>query len=205
MKKSHNFFVSDIKRNANNTMAADKQQLIIESMKGLKEYNGELDSDSIKQIIIHNFQQTKAKKCFTYKFKISTNVEIYNIIFASPKAAGITQLKKALWDVFDGDNNNYRLLKEELYQPDQITLFDDDFIKKDNLYLYSEEAIEKLKMQFAGKELSFTEIEEYLLCNTMLKSTQIIDNVLKPMIEKEFLIKRNCAGKSFKKDIYFFR
>ena len=84
-------------------------------------------------------------------------------------------------------------------------MFDDDFIKKDNLYLYSEEAIEKLKAQFSGKELSFTEIEEFLLCNTMLKSTQIIDNVLKPMIEKEFLIKRNYVGKSFKKDRYFFK
>ncbi len=201
----YNFFLSDIKRNANNKLAIDKKEMIKESMRGLTGYNGELDYDVIKQIIINNLKQTKAKKFFTYQFKISTNVEIYNIMFFSHKIDGIRKLKNVLWEIFDGDCNNYRLLKEQYNPNNQITLFDDNFIKKDNLYWYSEEAKQKIKEKFSKKEVTYKEIEDYLLCNTMLKTTHIISNLLKPMIKNGDIIKRNYSTKNdYKKDKYYF-
>lgn len=201
----YNFFSSDIKRNAKNEMAIDKKQEIIESMKGLKGYNNELDSNKIKQIIIKNITETNKRNCFTYQFKISTNVEIYNIIYASQKTEGIKKLKETLWDVFKGDYNNYRLLKEENSSTEQITFFDDKFIERDNLNLYSKEAIDMLKEEYCGQEVLYNEIEEFLICNTLLKATHIIDNVLKPMIKEGSITKRNIRGnRNYKDDKYFF-
>ena len=201
----YNFFISDIKRNANNEIAINKKDSIKESMIGLDGYNGELDYDLIKQIIIKNIQQTKTKKYFSYQFKICTNVEIYNIMFFSPQIDGIKKLKDVLWEIFDGDSNNYRLLKEERNLNNQITLFDDTYIRNDNLSSYLEEAKRKLIKYFYKQEVTYKEIEDYLLCNTMLKSTHIINHLIKPLINNKEIIKRNYSSKSdYKNDKYFF-
>lgn len=200
----YNYFISDVRRNSKNEIALNKQSEIIRSMKGLDGYNGTLKSEEIKTIISNNLKNTKTKFLFTYQFRISTNVEIYNIMFASPSIKGIEEFKKVLWDLFNGDDSNYKLLKAEKIKNNQLTFFDNNFIKNANLQRYAEEAQFKLIEKYSNQEVSFLNIKEYLICNTMLKSTDIINNVIKPLIMSGRIEKKNVLGKrNYKNDKYF--
>lgn len=207
----YNYFSSDINRNQNNNTATNKRKQINESMQGMIGYNEDMNYIQIKDNIIYNLCTTQIKHCFTYQFKISTNLEIYNIIFGSPQKElkGIEKIKEVLWDLFDGDPNNYRLIKseknEENWYAGQTTLFDDEFTIKNNLHYYSNEAIEKLKEKFAGQKVEYEEIKSYVLCYTMLRNNDIVEHVIKPMLEEGSLKKLFSIRKNnYKKARYFF-
>ena len=199
----YNYFSSDILRNASNAFAIEKQKMMIESMQGLNGYNNELNPNTIKEIIIDNFKLA-GKRCFNYQFNISSNVELYNIIYATQKDIGIEKLKETLWELFDGDSNNYRTLKIEKNNS-QFTLFDEDYRRKENIDILSEETICRLYERYKGKEIPYYEIYDYVLYNTMLKGSHIIKHVLNPMIENGMVEKRNKKGKrNYKDDFYIF-
>lgn len=184
-----NFFVSDYVRNINN----DKGR--IQKCLGGQAIN---DKDELITYIRTVLRVGHIKHLFSYEFRISNNVELYQIVFATPSKRGLEVLKESLWNVFNGAEYHRNKIDNG-----QISLFTAEDDKKYNLETCSNEARLMLKMYFGGKEKTFDEIEEFLIEYTMLRESQIIEHVLKPMINAGQIKKCGYAsGRNYKKDSY---
>ena len=197
----YNYFISDYRRNINNQHAPNKQCMMVNSMKGIEGYDKDKNGDELLYILQENFKnKTNLKYTFAYPFHIMNNAKLYYIIYGTPHIAGIKQLKQCIWTVFNGDSK-HRTKKD----PSQITLFTDDVQKQSNEDIYSIKARELLVNKFNNQTVEYTEIEEFVICSTMLTSNQIIKNVLKPLINEHKVIKLNKHGlKDYKKDSFSF-
>jgi len=104
-----------------------------------------------------------------------------------------------LWTVFKG-RQFHRNTSQDC---SQLSMFSEEDDTKMILGAQSREAKEKILCYFANKTVAFNEISVYIQCNTMLKESQIINNVIKPLIEKGEITKNSTVGKqNFKKDLY---
>ena len=78
---------------------------------------------------------------------------------------------------------------------------DDDM--KESLKAYASEARALLRYYYSGCRLSYAEIEVFLIENTMLKESQIIKNVIRPMITAGEMKKCGLGrANNFKNDEY---
>lgn len=197
----YNYFISDYRRNINNSYAENKQQMMIESMSGVEGYNRSMDADQVLALLQANFKKTKIQYTFAYPFHITNNAQLYYIIYGTPHFEGLKKIKKCIWDVFDG-NPNHRTKKEN----PQISLFTSDFQKKSNEYFYSEEAKDRIINEFKGSKKTYKEIEEFVISNTMLSESHIIKDILKPLIIENKIEKCNLkSSRNFKDDSYIFK
>lgn len=184
-----NFFVSDYVRNISRD-----QGRIQKCLGGYKINN----KDELFSYMRNMLRVGHIKHLFSYEFRITNNVELYQIVFATPNKRGLEVLKESLWAVFDGAE--YHRNKAET---GQLSFFSSTDIKKYNLDNCSKEAKMMLHEHYSGKELSFDQIEEFLIENTMLGASQIISNVIKPMIADGQLKKIGLvSNRNFKQDRY---
>lgn len=141
---------------------------------------------------------------FAYSFHTMKNVELYQILYATPSIRGLEVLKDSLWDVFDGvEFHRNHAPKTSVIE--QISMFDDEDPKEQRLREYAQEAKRIVCEEFQGQTVEYAVIEQKILEETMLKDSQIIEPVLKPLIEEEKIKKCNNVRKSnFKKDSYSF-
>lgn len=141
------------------------------------------------------------KYSFSYEFKISTNVELYQIMFFTPNLRGLEKLKEALWDTFDG--KEFHRNGTEIISA-QISLFTEEDERDWRLESYSSFAQDLLIQKYIGQVLDYVSIEEFVIENTMLNGSQLIKNVLKPLIESRKIIKLGLVNTSsnYKKDRY---
>jgi len=140
----------------------------------------------------------KIRYSFAYQFKTKNNVELYQIVFATPNIKGLEVLKDALWKVFNGAQyHRNRLLSG------QLSLFSEEDDMLQSLSIYASEARQLLGMKFSGQTVSYEDIKVYLIENTMLKETHIIKNVLSPMISNGLMRKKGrVKANNYKKDLY---
>lgn len=141
---------------------------------------------------------------FAYSFHTMKNVELYQILYATPSIRGLEVLKDSLWDVFDGVefHRNHAPKTSDI---EQISMFDDEDPKEQRLREYAQEAKRIVCEEFQSQTVEYAVIEQKILEETMLKDSQIIEPVLKPLIAEEKIKKCNNVRKSnFKKDGYSF-
>lgn len=141
---------------------------------------------------------------FAYSFHTMKNVELYQILYATPNIRGLEVLKDSLWDVFDGVefHRNHAPKTSDI---EQISMFDIEDPKERRLREYAQEAKRIICESFKGKMVAYTVIEQKILEETMLKDSQIIEPVLNPLISEGKIKKCNNVRKSnFKKDSYVF-
>ena len=141
---------------------------------------------------------------FAYSFHTMKNVELYQILYATPSIRGLEVLKDSLWDVFDGVefHRNHAPKTSDI---EQISMFDDEDPKEQRLREYAQEAKRIVCEEFQGQTVEYAVIEQKILEETMLKDSQIIEPVLKPLIDEEKIRKCNNVRKTnFKKDSYAF-
>ena len=141
---------------------------------------------------------------FAYSFHTMKNVELYQILYATPNIRGLEVLKDSLWDVFDGVefHRNHAPKTSDI---EQISMFDDEDPKEQRLREYAQEAKRIVCEEFQSQTVEYAVIEQKILEETMLKDSQIIEPVLKPLIAEEKIKKCNNVRKSnFKKDSYSF-
>jgi len=185
-----NFFVSDYVRN----ISQDSGR--IQKCLGGKRISNKEQLFSYMRSML---RVGKIQYVFSYEFRTKRNVELYQIVFATPNVRGLEVLKESLWAVFNGAE--YHRNKSD---PAQITLFSDEDDRRDNLATYSDEAKALLKQEFSGQEVTYNQIEEFLIEYTMLSSSHIISNVLKPMIDSGQIKKFNLGRKNnYKSDRYY--
>lgn len=181
-----NFFLSDYVRNIQH----DKGRI-------LKCLGGEeiTTKDELISYMRRNLKVGHIKYLFAYQFKTTNNVELYQIVFATPSLRGLEVLKEALWKVFNGAQFHRNKVENN-----QITFYTDNNDKETRIRQYAAESKELLYDNFNGQEVDYTEIEKFLIEHTMLKEGQIIKNVITPMINDAQLIKcGRVKGSNYKK------
>lgn len=146
------------------------------------------------------FRVGHIKYLFAYQFRTLKNVELYQIVFATPNQRGLEKLKDALWYVFNGAE-----FHRNQVETGQMSFFTEKDEEDLALCTYASEAKSMLCDKFAGQTVAWREIELYLVEHTMLKESQILAHVLKPLIECGKVIKQNSSGKrNYKDDSYSF-
>lgn len=185
-----NWFSSDYRRNKGDAA-------ILDCFDGLSFPEGVDATD----IVCESLRTGNIKYVFSYAFRIATNAELYQIVFATPHPAGLKKLKAALWDTFHGEQfhkNSFasRNGQQSLFSPEDFEVMNED--------RWSEEARNLLVEKFAGQQgVTYEAIEVYLLERSMLEDGQIISSVLRPL-EKEGLIAKSKLGRAYKEMNYNF-
>lgn len=197
-----NYFNSDYRRNSVNESQKLKQEMIIYSMEGIEEFNPNMNESELEILIQKSLKGKNIKRCFSYPFKIETNVVLYHIIYATPSDKGLETIKEVLWKVFDG-SIFYKKIK---VNDNQLSFFNKSDYKDMNLKYYSEDAQERVYKKYRGNLVSYKDISIFVLENTMLKEGQIIDYIIKPLINMGKIIKKNNISKrNYKNDVYSFK
>lgn len=186
-----NFFISDFRRN----IAKDSGRL--QACLGETRIRTE---DELMEYMRSSLQVGKIKYLFAYTFRTKKNVDLYQIVFATPNLRGLEILKDVLWKVFDG-KEYHRNFEEDA---DQIGLFSqsDDACWRKNCY--AREA-QLFVTQYATKqeEISFKEIESNVIERTMLKGSDVLSYVVKPLLQQGVIKKCGKVKKNnYKNDFY---
>ena len=191
----YNVFTSDFKRNyITGNIPADKLDIDIDFIS-----NNEILMKWIQEVLKSS---SNIEYCFSYSFNNFKNVELYKILFATPNIAGLKKFKEALSRVFENHPLHSNCIPYSDVQP---SLFGDEEKK-----MYAEEAgrqaAEIFFKEFRNTEMSYKEIEEFLLESTMLTDTQIINYFIKPLIRERRIEKENKAGtRNYKEDYYMIK
>lgn len=141
------------------------------------------------------------KFSFAYEFKTVKNMELYQIMFFTPNIRGLEKLKEALWDTFNGKEFHRNEMQSDC---EQMSIFTDADEKDWMIELHSSTAKELLLKTFSNsEEVEYIDIETFVIENTILNGSQIIEHVLKPLIsdgkvKKMGHVKRSSNYKSDK-------
>jgi three-Cys-motif partner protein len=198
-----NVFTSDYNRNINTD---ENNTKIIECMGGKEKAKGISTIEQLVAFIRQELVQGNIKHTFAYEFHITNNVELYQIIYFTPHLKGLEKLKEALWDTFNG--KQFHRNKKEQTGIKQLSLITYEVDKDMSLNEYRRYAKEILISKFGDKEIKYSDIEIYLLENTMLGAAHIIENVLKPLIAENKVVKQNKNIKrtsNYKNDTYLIK
>lgn len=154
--------------------------------------------------VINELRVGYIKYTFAYSFHTMKNVELYQILYATPNIRGLEVLKDSLWDVFDGEkfHRNHITTTSDF---EQISMFDAENPKEQRLREYAQEAKRIICDEFQGQTVDYAVIEKKILEETMLNNSQIIEPVLKPLIADGKIVKCcNVRKSNFKGDSYAF-
>ena len=160
------------------------------------------NKDDLINYIGKSFRTGNINHVFSYKFKTSTNTEIYQIIFATPSDKGLDVLKQSLWKVFNGKFNHRNFDNDD----SQLSFFTVDDEKQSLLAMHAREAKEMLLKKFYGTTAPYNEIESFLAENTMMMTSQFLGSVIKPSINEGHIKKCGYVENrsNYKKDSYTF-
>ena len=187
-----NFFSSDIRRNRNNISAQDKMSKIknelssvITNINVVEEENKE-----ILDKLINTYKNTKnIKYSFAYRFNNTNNAELYYIVFFTPNRRGLELIKETIWEVFNGEES---FKKQIDIDKNQLKLFNTDDLLINTYSRPMRESIINLAKE--KRELSYDDIETYVLENSLLKETQIIKPIINPLIDGKIIEKITPPG-----------
>lgn len=158
--------------------------------------------DDMVMHITNQLRVGNIKYSFAYEFKTVKNTELYQIMFFTPNIKGLEKLKEALWDTFNGkDFHKNQTERASL----QMSFFTEEDEKDWMTELHSTTAKKLLLEYFMGKgEIEYLTIESFIIENTMLNGNQILEHVLKPLIQDGKIKKLGYVRRSsnYKKDKY---
>lgn len=186
-----NFFISDFRRN----IAKDSGRLQF-CLGG----TCTTSEDELMEYMRSSLTVGSIKYLFAYTFRTKKNVDLYQIVFATPSIRGLEVLKDVLWKVFDG-KEYHRNFEEDENQIGFFTTNDETNWRKEN---YAREA-QLFVTQYAPKqtEISFKEIESNVIQRTMLKESDVLSCVVKPLLQQGAMRKCGRVRKSnYKDDCY---
>ena len=160
------------------------------------------NKDDLINYIEKSFRTGRISYVFSYKFKTSTNTELYQIIFATPSDKGLDTLKQSLWKVFNGKFNHRNYKSNDC----QFSLFTIEDEKQSLLSMHAREATEMLLKEFKNTTVPYNTIESFLAEKTMMMTSQFLGSVVKPLLNEGSIKKCGCVTNksNFKKDSYAF-
>lgn len=187
-----NYFSSDVTRNKNNTSAKNKISKIKNELSSvITDIN--IDDDENKEILnklISTYKDTKnIKYSFAYRFNNTNNAELYYIIFFTPNKRGLELIKESIWKVFNGEKSFKKQIDIDKFQ---LKLFNTDDLLISTYSGPMKESI--IKFAYEKGELSYDDIETYVLENSLLKDSHIIKPIINPLLEGGILEKITPTG-----------
>ena len=162
-----NYFSSDVTRNKKNTSAKNKMSKIKNELSSvITDIN--IEDDENKEILnklISTYKHTNnIKYSFAYRFNNTNNAELYYIIFFTPNKRGLELIKESIWEVFNGEES---FKKQIDIDKSQLKLFNTNDLLISTYSGPMKESI--IKLAYEKKELSYEDIETYVLENSLLK------------------------------------
>lgn len=186
----YNFFTSDAIRNGIDSGIA-------------KALGGQYlfkNTDELTNFVVNMLTVGFMKYHLSYTFRNSRNVELYQILFLTPHSKGLDKLKQSVWDTFNGQE----YYKTDITHAGQLSLFSAQDDREYWAKTHALEAMSLLKSKYSGKFVKYAEIEQLVLPQSLLMSSQIIHYLIKPNICDGNIIKQNVAKmKSNYKDDYY--
>ena len=158
--------------------------------------------DDMVMHITNQLRVGNIKYSFAYEFKTVKNMELYQIMFFTPNIKGLEKFKEALWDTFNGKDFHKNQTESASLQ---MSFFTEEDEKDWMTELHSTTAKKLLLEYFMGKgEIEYLTIESFIIENTMLNGNQILEHVLKPLIQDGKIKKLGYVRRSsnYKKDKY---
>lgn len=158
--------------------------------------------DDMVMHITNQLRVGNIKYSFAYEFKTVKNMELYQIMFFTPNIKGLEKLKEALWDTFNGKDFHKNQAESASLQ---MSFFTEEDEKDWMTELHSTTAKKLLLEYFVDKgEIEYVTIESFIIENTMLNGNQILEHVLKPLIQDDKIKKLGYVSRSsnYKKDKY---
>ena len=199
-----NLFTSDWVRNRNNELdkridkVIDNPNIIINNKSELVEY------------ILTQLKTGRMKYSFNYEFHTETNVELYQIMYLTPKDTGLEKLKDALWETFKGFSY-YRNPSKKKDDSQQMSLFtpeiEEQLEKSTEEYIIScnvEQARAIISSLPNKKHLSYNDLAIPILEKTMLKKSHLRKYVFETLIKEGKLVKlnENVRKNNYTNDFY---
>ena len=123
-------------------------------------------------------------------------------MFFTPNIRGLEKLKEALWDTFKGKEFHRNETQQAFTQ---MSFFTEDDEKDWRLASHSAIAKDLLLNHLSNdEEIEYVAIESFIIENTMLNGNQILEHVLKPLIENGKVKKLGYVERSsnYKNDKY---
>lgn len=187
-----NYFSSDVTRNKKNASAKNKMSKIKNELSSvITDIN--IEDDENKEILnklISTYKHTNnIKYSFAYRFNNTNNAELYYIIFFTPNKRGLELIKESIWEVFNGEES---FKKQIDIDKSQLKLFNTNALLISTYSGPMKESI--IKLAYEKKELSYEDIETYVLENSLLKDSHIIKPIINPLLEGGILEKVTPAG-----------
>ena len=187
-----NYFSSDVTRNKKNTSAKNKMSKIKNELSSvITDIN--IEDDENKEILnklISTYKHTNnIKYSFAYRFNNTNNAELYYIIFFTPHKRGLELIKESIWEVFNGEES---FKKQIDIDKSQLKLFNTNDLLISTYSGPMKESI--IKLAYEKKELSYEDIETYVLENSLLKDSHIIKPIINPLLEGGILEKITPTG-----------
>lgn len=159
------------------------------------------DKTDLLDYIASKLKVGKINYSFNYEFRISTNTEIYSIIFATPNMKGLEKIKVAIWETFEGRE----FFRTQTSKDDQLSLFDREIEVESQRDYHACAAKRRITKEFHGKVVDYADIESFALEKTMLKASDLLSTVIKPLISSGIILKLGKASKiNYKQDSYKF-
>lgn len=186
----YNFFTSDAIRNGIDSGIA----------KALGGQYSFKNTDELTNFVINMLTVGFMKYHLSYTFRNSRNVELYQILFLTPHSKGLDKLKQSIWDTFKGQEH----YKTDVSHAGQLSLFSPQDDREYWAKAHAIEAMNLLKSKYSGKIVKYTEIEQLILPQSLLMSSQLINYLIKPNIAAGNIFKQNKVKmKSNYKDDYY--
>lgn len=152
-----------------------------------------IEDDENKEILnklISTYKHTNnIKYSFAYRFNNTNNAELYYIIFFTPNKRGLELIKESIWEVFNGEES---FKKQIDIDKSQLKLFNTNDLLISTYSGPMKESI--IKLAYEKKELSYEDIETYVLENSLLKDSHIIKPIINPLLEGGILEKVTPDG-----------
>ena len=197
-----NLFVSDYTRNVSNVSCPEygvKLRSFTKGFCGLKDekQKGEI----VRNAFISQMKKgTKIKYFYSFCVKPRTGGVLYYLVFLTPSLSGLEKVKDAACKVFK--YHEYYCAGEK-YPPDDW-IYATGETPWDVAYYKAREKVIELLKPFAGNTVGYTFLEEIFLQETFLKKSEIIDNVLKPLMKSGMIVKlgRVKTSRDFTHDSY---
>ena len=153
------------------------------------------------EYVISKLKISSIKFAFPFVFKISTNTELYQILFLTPNLRGLEKLKEALRFVFKGMEE----YKNTPFNPQgELFTLEDSNIEENVLLNCGKKTQTDLLHFFEKQRISYKQIESFVLEKSVLAEHHIIRYIILPLIESGKIHKCNTSGKksNFKQDEY---
>lgn len=170
----------------------------------IKECIGEVklaNKEELIEFIAAALKKGAMKYSFSYRFFTRTNAELYQIFFITPNIKGLEVLKEALWKVFNGQ---FYHKNKPTDSGMQLSIFGEADDKALMESMHSQTAQNLLIEKFTGRILHYNTLECFLMERSMLKASQVINLVIKPLMECHRIKKVGNVSRAnnYKEDSY---